>query len=91
MPIDLPVAIAMVIVGVQSNTEEYCQVEEIPRYLFVAGTVYLVTATLRYLSFCSSSSLDPEKNHCLQVALLVELICNSYVVLWGFSEPVQCK
>ncbi len=93
MPIDLPVAIAMVVIGVQSNSEKYCQVQEIPIYLIVAGTVYLITATLRYLSFCLSYYMDPEKNHFLylRVALLVELLCNSCVILWGYSEPIHSK
>ena len=83
MPLDLPVALAMIVIGSEYSSEEYCRIPEIPRFLIVAGSVYFVTALLRYTVIfptCCKINSEKKREKIFLAVFFVEGICNTVTV-----------
>ncbi len=84
MPFDLPVPIAMIVVGTQYLEESDCKFSNAPYYLLLAGCTYTSLAVLRYaLVFCCKTVDLKKKDRGTGVLFVVEVIANLSTLVWG--------
>ncbi len=92
MPLDIPVAIAMVVVGTQYWSEEYCKIELTTEYLVLAGSIYICLSFLRYIGFALDKTIKWKRLYCFTTILLVEVLVHSATLIWGTYGRLQvCK